>query len=1145
MRKPMLLPLLGLAGALLCAWCGDALAQQTVNDDFTQSSDNNSWKAFGGACLTAGDGTGSIPSCVGLSYYQGQVQYGGSKGYLGQSGAPASGNSEVPDPAGGGALRFTNGSNLGYSFLNGYKQSGAIISSGTPFASGSGLQVVFKTVTYFGNYGGSGGDGADGMSFLLMDGAYAPYDVGAFGGSLGYSCSNTNDDPTVRPDGTTRGYDGLAHGYLGLGIDEYGNFLNQGDNTATGYGYQPGRIGLRGAGSISWAQLNANYPAYYPSTLSASLQQQAVQNTCSSGYLWNYGNYVTQDDSPVLSPKQTSTPVADYAVIPNAYTVLSNLLPGKLIANEGAVTRSAATPITYNLKLTQNGLLSLYISYGGGNYLPVITKQSITASNGALPASFRFGFAGSDGGSSNVHEILCFQATPADVAGTSVGINEKEATKIASGTQAYLAYYYPATWTGRLTASNLLYNSTTQTLSIAAVANWDASCNLTGVGTNQTCPSTQASGPIAPQSPAYPGRNMLTYNGTQGVGFEWTSSTSGSAITSTQQNTLDQGDPAPITANRLNYLRGDRSNEVNTLGVGLYRARDGVLGDIVDSSPTWVGPPASPYAATWKDLLVTTDVMGENSGTQSYTQYLGVAQTRLNVVYTGANDGFVHGFRSGSFDANGNFVNNSLTPNDGAEVLAYMPAAVLNTIHNTVDSTQDFSNTLYSHNFFVDATPDADELFYGGSWHTWLVGGLGAGGPALYALDITDPTQFNESNAANLVKGEWNSGNISCVNVASCGQHMGNTYGVPVVRRLHDGKWGIIFGNGFGSATGDAGIFIMLIDPSNAAGVVSAIYYLGTGATGSNGIAYVAPADLDGDHITDYVYAGDLLGNIWRFDLTSASESAWAASSTPLFSTPAGEPITTKPLLAIVPPTSGPARVMVDFGTGRKIPQTNLNPATYATGTQYIYGIWDWNLSHWNSISSKQFASLTSAPTLNSSNLTTQTLTPTGSGALDVTNNPVCWSGSTTCTGGTSVNNKYGFQVALPNAGEQVIFNPLLYQNSFIVNTTIPAVNSPTSCQVNHDTGDTIAISVSTGGAVGFFKNTTDTSLAGAQTNGTGTPFIALAGGNTFLLTQSLGDGLANGPGGPINCPKGALYCTAQGNAVGPTGKRLTWVERR
>ena len=254
---------------------------------------------------------------------------------------------------------------------------------------------------------------------------------------------------------------------------------------------------------------------------------------------------------------------------------------------------------------------------------------------------------------------------------------------------------------------------------------------------------------------------MLTWNSTKGVALEWNTggtidssgtvggNASPTAITASEQNSLDLGDATPFNANRLSYLRGDRSNEITSLGVGIFRGRESVLGDIIDSSPTWVGPPTSPYTAVWKDLLPSaTDPITENSGTQNFTQYLATAQTRLNVVYTGANDGFLHGFRAGAFDSSGNYVNNTTYPNDGKEVLAYMPAAVLQTIHNSVDPTLDYANPQYAHNFYVDATPDVDDVFYNGKWHSWLVGGLGAGGPAIYALDVTDPTQFSEANAA-------------------------------------------------------------------------------------------------------------------------------------------------------------------------------------------------------------------------------------------------------------------------------------------------------------------------------------------------------------------------------------------------------------
>ena len=128
-----------------------------------------------------------------------------------------------------------------------------------------------------------GADGADGISFFLQDGSQPP-GLGAWGGSLAYSCSNSNTP-----------HEGLQGGYIGLGIDEYGNFLNgtnlvagytgtntaTGDNTAYGYGYKPDRIGLRGAGNISWAALNGAYGnnpnnsalPYYPVSLADILRQ--------------------------------------------------------------------------------------------------------------------------------------------------------------------------------------------------------------------------------------------------------------------------------------------------------------------------------------------------------------------------------------------------------------------------------------------------------------------------------------------------------------------------------------------------------------------------------------------------------------------------------------------------------------------------------------------------------------------------------------------------------------------------------------------------------------------------------------------------------------------------------------------------------
>ena len=430
---------------------------------------------------------------------------------------------------------------------------------------------------------------------------------------------------------------------------------------------------------------------------------------------------------------------------------------------------------------------------------------------------------------------------------------------------------------------------------------------LTGVpAAGGGCTTTGVAGPTSP-TPAPTNRVMLTWDTVNNIGipFEWAS------LNGAQQAMLDFGDATP-TALRLNYLRGDRSNEINSHGRRSLPRPRRVLGDIVDSSPAWVGPPSSPYTQVWQDRLYPGTPMPENSGTQNYLQFVAAEQSRLNVVYVGANDGFLHGFRTGSFDASGNFVANGTTPNDGQEVLAYMPGTVLasaaapsavggctinantqtivQSIHGVTpavganaectEGTLDISNSQYGHNFFVNATPGTGDLFFQGQWHTWLVGGLGDGGAAVYALDITNAT-FSEGAAGSTVIGEWNPATISCSNSSggangggNCGNNLGNTFGTPAIRRLHDGNWAVIFGNGFGSPSGDAGIYVMTIDIN--AGTQS-FYYLSTNTAGtSNGIAYVTPADMDGDHITDFVYAGDLLGNVWRFDLTSPTESNWA-----------------------------------------------------------------------------------------------------------------------------------------------------------------------------------------------------------------------------------------------------------------------------
>ncbi|MGB6604845.1 MAG: PilC/PilY family type IV pilus protein, partial [Steroidobacteraceae bacterium] len=1113
------------------------------------------------------------------------------------------------------------------------------------FPSGQGLQITFMTVSYRGDSNGyynnatNPGDGADGMSFFLTDASQA-FLPGAWGGSLGYSCSNTNPP-----------YNGMTGAYLAVGMDEWGNFLNgsaampasawlngvlnpnpnaiSGDNTALGYGERPDRIGIRGQGNVNWAWLSANYPHVYPASFTTGQQQTAVQETCENGVLWDevHNRAVNASDAAVTGSSEVAVP--DYTPIPGAYVELPETGAHAVhIATEysaGGYSRQQAQPIYYQLKLTQNGLLSFWYSLGGANgvFLPVIKSQNITApnsslvpTNGALPANFRFGFGGSTGGSNNIHEILCFQAANLVQSASGAAANEKQSAKIETGIQAYFGFYNPNDSTGKLTAY-ALGTDATGAIVIASAATWDASCVLTGSNACNTMSATGTGGPaITVEAPT--SRVILTQNGAQGLAggmeFEWNAS---HTPTATQEASLEYGDAAANVPtygeDRLNFLRGVRTNEIPSTGptaTQFLRKRDSVLGDIQNSSPTWVGPPSEPFAATWTDRLYSSATMPENSATQPYTTFVTNEATRLNVVYVGANDGLLHGFRTGAFNSNGSY--NFSAPNDGYEVLAYMPNQVVNDIHKamdppdptaspatttpTYDATLDFTNPSYGHNYFVDSTPDADDIFYGGEWHTWLVSGQGAGGNTIFALDITNPGNyaagtesggnFNETSASTLVLGEWtggtpkynasgvvtgaNPGNFTCSSnsqgaVANCSESLGNTYGTPAVRRMHNGQWAVIFGNGVTSTTGDAGIFIMLVDKTNPLSNAPTFYYMSTsngsqcvstsgalstvsGSTaGGNGIGYTSPVDLDGDHVIDYIYAGDLQGNLWRFDVTSSNPANWAVTCGALFKTQTAQPITTAVAVAAGLAGSLQQRLMVIFGTGQKIPPSNTAAVSYAMAQQDLYGVWDWNMSHWNSLSSTQYASLASSGVsgpLTQSSLAGETVTVVGgtgasAGDRDINSAAtICWSGTTTCGSG---NDQFGWFMPLPGSNsvngtvasyEQFIYNPDIIGPAVVINSILPAANVPTSCTIASDQGWTYAVSALTGSALtNAFPMYNDANAAGVNTNATGGVFpIQNSTGQTYLIYQTV-------PGTPGKTPFNP--------GANTTAKRLTWIQRR
>jgi type IV pilus assembly protein PilY1 len=284
-----------------------------------------------------------------------------------------------------------------------------------------------------------------------------------------------------------------------------------------------------------------------------------------------------------------------------------------------------------------------------------------------------------------------------------------------------------------------------------------------------------------------------------------------------------------------------------------------------------------------------------------------------DVVYVGANDGLLHAFRA----------------IDGIELFAYVPNLVF-------DHLSELAAPDYTHRFYVDLTPTVkkgEKLLGGSGNQAILVGGLGKGGQGYFALDITDPN----SMTANDVLWEFPKETAD----QSDKNDMGYSFSKPVVVRSYDANhpWIVIFGNGYDSAAGDSVLFIL------DAGSGDLIRKIPTNTFQNNGLSSPIAVDVDFDDIVDFVYAGDLNGNLWKFDLTGTKYAEWevayqdGTAGVPLFTAidPNGnrQPITSKPDVMFHPEQHG---LIVCFGTGKFLGLSDFSDPQ----TQTIYGIWDY-----------------------------------------------------------------------------------------------------------------------------------------------------------------------------------------------------------
>lgn len=150
------------------------------------------------------------------------------------------------DNAGDGWLRLTEAEKFrtGYAYID---QS---------FPSNMGVYIEFEYKAWRHRWDYKDGDnynswgGADGFSVFLFN-ASTPFRIGGTGGSLGYA--------NYKPDNTTINTPGLAGGYIGIGIDEFGNYVTKEDGKVGGKekgDQKPNSITLRGSETSGYAYLN-------------------------------------------------------------------------------------------------------------------------------------------------------------------------------------------------------------------------------------------------------------------------------------------------------------------------------------------------------------------------------------------------------------------------------------------------------------------------------------------------------------------------------------------------------------------------------------------------------------------------------------------------------------------------------------------------------------------------------------------------------------------------------------------------------------------------------------------------------------------------------------------------------------------------
>jgi len=568
--------------------------------------------------------------------------------------------------------------------------------------------------------------------------------------------------------------------------------------------------------------------------------------------------------------------------------------------------------------------------------------------------------------------------------GSSAAVSVANAHVTSSDNASYASSYNSGTWAGDLNAYAIdVTTGIPQTTSLWTAGSAQDQLDLISPANRKIATSTATAGSIG------------------GLQFQPTTATTTTKLSASQQtllNTPTTTDGAAVLA----YLRGDRSGET----AGTYRVRAHLLGDTVNAEPLVVRAPSTNYA---------------DAGYQgSTTTFKETNATRTRMVYQGANDGMLHAFNAAT----------------GAEAWAYVPNLVMSSLNNLS------SKAGFTHQYRVDGTPVSGDVDFkncctagsGNDWHTILVGGLGRGGRGYYALDVANPDAANEAAVASKALWEFPNSVTNTADRNAAKLNTGYTFGKPIIVKTKANGWVVLVTSGYnnGTNTGDSGgdglghLFVLNPKTGDLLKDIPTTGCTTTPATTPCGLAqisaYVENGDLD--NTPDFVYGGDLMGNVWRFDFSGNSVSSWSVSKFAVLKDVNGatQPITTTPELAKISINGADYR-FVYVGTGQYLGDTDVPCPTSgcptgktqnsnATQTQTMYGLVDDTTS--------------TLPDPLRSSLQQQTLTTSGS-TRTVTSNSVDFT------------TKKGWYVDLPDTGERINTDPALALGALAFTSNIPS----------------------------------------------------------------------------------------------------------